>query len=406
MNKKKSIKQREDSKIKNDKIEKDIDEYFNCLNKKKDINLKVSDSKNMLLDKGTDFSKNIEESNKSNKKEIEDKKDEQNESLKKLKYIYYIDLEKFLREQKKELKLRGPKKEENYVKYLRDEGFKLISFLGLQNLIEINFANNFITKLDPLNNMLLPHLEIINFSDNLIEDITPLANLFSEKLSEIYLQNNKIQDLEPFKDSEFPSLEILRVDGEGNKNAIERDNFNIIKNKYKNKIYYETINLDTFNKEYKYNYNYNENNNKLDLGSRGKKILTDLFLLIKYPNNIKSIILSDNKLQDASLLKRMPLYNLELLDLSVNFIMNIEFLKKMSKKCKKLRTLFLNDNKIKCISPLVKEGGNNNRVPIFNLKYLTLKNNNLDKNDKTTKEIISIFVNNAQIFTDCDDDII
>ena len=239
--------------------------------------------------------------------------------------------------------------------------------------------------------MLLPHLEIINFSDNLIQDISPLANLFSEKLSEIYLQNNKIQDLEPFLNSKFPLLDIFRVDGEGNKNAFKKNSFKAVQKKYKNILFYEAKSWDDFNKEYEFNCrekNY-QDIFKLDLGSRRKeKILIDLFPLIIYPNNIKSLILDDNKLQDVSLLSRMPLYNLELLDLSLNFINNIKFLKKISKKWKKLIVLYLNDNKLNDISPLVTYDEKNGVDLIIKFQALTLKNNYLDLKDKTTKEIL------------------
>ena len=239
--------------------------------------------------------------------------------------------------------------------------------------------------------MLLPHLEIINFSDNQIEDITPLANLLSEYLSEIYLQNNLIQDLKPFLKSHFPLLEIFRVDGDGNKNAFEKDSFNNVKKKYKNIIFYKAKRWDDFNKEYEYDGNDKKYLDilKLDLASRRKeKILIDLFPLIIFPNNIKSLILDDNKLQDVSLLNRMPLYNLEFLDLSLNFIVNIKFLKKMTKKWEKLKKLYLNDNKINDISPLVKYGENNGIELNLKLTALTLKNNNLDLKDKTTEDIL------------------
>ena len=99
----------------------------------------------------------------------------------------------------------------------------------------------------------------------------------------------------------------------------------------------------------------------------------------------------------------MPLYNLELLDLSVNIISNIKFLRKMSKKCKNLQTLYLNDNKINDISSLIKYDENNRIIPIFNLKSLTLKNNNLDERDKTIRKIIFQFIND-QMNIDYNDD--
>ena len=82
-----------------------------------------------------------------------------------------------------------------------------------------------ITKLDTLNNMLLPSFEIINYSDNQIKDNTPLINLLSENLSKIYWQNNQIESLETFLNSEFPLLELLKVDGEANKKVFETKNF-------------------------------------------------------------------------------------------------------------------------------------------------------------------------------------
>ena len=338
------------------------------------------------------------------KEELEDKKKEEDEALEKLKNNYFVDLEKYLRtNDEKELKeglnlkLKGPKEEKKYIKYLRDDGFALISKLRFKNLKEINLANNKITNLNPLNNMLLPHLEIIIFSDNEIKVITPLANLLSKNLLEIYLQNNQIEDLGPFIISDFPLLEIFRVDGKGNEKAFDKKSFNAVKKKYKNVIYYEPKDWTDFKKEYEYNWDINKDYqelDKLELGSRrDEKILRDLYPLITYPNKITSLILDDNKLQDASLLSKMPLYNLKFLDLSVNFIINIKFFKKMAKRCKNLKTLYLNDNKINDISPLVKYDENNDVDLIFGLDALTLKNNYLDLKDKTTRDILVKLIN-------------
>ena len=384
-------------------------------------NFLKEESDNYISDNETDSYKTIDDIKK---EEIEGKKKVEKIALKKLRDTYFIDLEKHLRDEntiKKGLylKLKGPEKEEGYLKYLTDEGFKLISDLRFLHLKEINLANNKITNLDPLNNMLLPHLEIINFSDNEIEMITPLANLLSKNLSEIYLHNNKIIDLGPFLQSEFPSLEIFRVDGEGNKQAFENSSFKPVQKKYKNTIYYKAKSWDYFNKEYEFNCETDyEKNVKLELGSRRKdKILIDLFPLIIYPNSIKSLILDDNKLQDVSLLNRMPLYHLEILDLSLNFITSIKFLKKFAQRCSQLKILYLNDNKINDISPLVvfneindndkkdnkdenKDKDKNiankeNQGPklIWELDALTLKHNFLDLRDKTTKDILTFLIN-------------
>ena len=73
--------------------------------------------------------------------EIKGKEDDEKEILKKLKEEKYIDLENHLNEKELSLKLKGPKTEEKY-KWLRDDGFELISKLIFKNLIEINLANN------------------------------------------------------------------------------------------------------------------------------------------------------------------------------------------------------------------------------------------------------------------------
>ena len=421
-----------------DSQEKNPDNYFHNQNV---INLGYfleDESKNYIYDKEEQKIKTIDDIRK---EEIKDKDEEENDALEKLKNNFFVDLEKYLRKKEKKeeeliekekdnkkkvekeepelyLKLKGPKEESKYIKYLKDEGFILISKLRFKNLKEINLANNQITKLDPLNNMLLPHLEIINFGDNQIEKINPLANLLSKNLSEIYLQNNKIKDLGPFLHSDFPLLEIFRVDGKGNEKAFKKKSFRAVQEKYKGILFHKAKSWESFNKEYEYNGDENyQNLFKIDLGSRRKdKILIDLFPLILCPNNIKNLILDDNKLQDVSLLNRMPLYKLELLDLSLNFIANIKFLKKMSKKCKDLKRLYLNDNKINDISPLIQysensaydeqksisennvnsENNSNNENKdtelIIDLELLTLKNNYLDLKDKTTKSILEMLI--------------
>ena len=71
----------------------------------------------------------------------------------------------------------------------------------------------------------------------------------------------------------------------------------------------------------------------------------------------------------------MPLFHLEILDLSLNLITDIKFLKKLSKKCK-LQKLYLNDNKIMDITPLVNYSDKNDKELIFKeLQILTLKQN-------------------------------
>ena len=129
--------------------------------------------------------------------------------------------------------------------------------------------------------------------------------------------------------------------------------------------------------------------------------MKDLFTLIKYPNCIRYLFLDDNHIQDAFLLNRMPLYNLEVLDLSLNRITNIKFLKKFSERCRHLKTLYLNDNKINDISPLIsyKDG---KQIIFEELEALTLKCNCLELKDKTTKVIFEILFENRNLTMDYD----
>ena len=386
--------------------------------------------------------------------EMESKEKEEEQAIQKLKeYLVYFDRKKHINKEELHLDLSWPKnkkdkKGNNLYPPLKNEGFKLITQIRFKNLIEINVADNNIEDISSLDNMLLPHLEIINLRNNLIKNIQPVANLQSTYLSEIYLQNNKINDLSPFLNSKFDYLEIFRVDN--NELAIKNESFPAFKERYKNSLYYEALDWNNFIEEYHcYELGNNFNSNefaklvKLDLGSRrcGDKILLDLRPLIIYPNNLKELILDDNKLQNISLLNRMRFPNLEKLDLSLNLITNLRFIKKLSKTSKNLKALFLNDNKINDISPLiaykeVKEVKNNNNedneikeedkevnknkemkkeekkegekvekvegIIFEKLQVLTLDNNCLDKKDKKTKEILSKLNNIEQLTIDCE----
>ena len=292
---------------------------------------------------------------------------EEQDAIEKLQY-YTI----FLDNQVKKLIIKGEKEEKKY-RWLRNDGFELISKIKFKHLIELNLSRNGITSVSYLDNMLLPHLKILNLSQNLIEDIKPVAELLSENMREIFLQENQIEDIGDFKNSNFKKLFILRVD----KNNINYNSntFKEVRKIYKEKLVYKSINIEQFNK--KYDFDYDEKNKHFDLSSkrRGDEIIIDFSCLINSSNNIISLILDDNKLQNVSLLNRMPLFHLEILDLSLNLITDIKFLKKLSKKCK-LQKLYLNDNKIMDITPLVNYSDKNDKELIFKeLQILTLKQN-------------------------------
>lgn len=337
---------------------------------------------------------------------IEDNEENEKTALNNLKTEFGIDLEKHYQKKDLRLLLKGLEK----YKKLDDIGFQYISEIRFKNLIEINLANNKITNLDYLNRMLLPHLEIINFSYNKIANIEPVANLFSKNLFEIYLHYNQIEDLKPFENPKFPiqSLEIIRIDN--NKFKVEDPELKILVEKYKNKMIYEIKGWDGLNKKYKCNID--EKSTKIDLSSRrDSDIIYYLFPLVMFPNNIQILILDNNRIQDASLLAKMPIYHLEYLDLSLNLISSIIFLKKLSTKSKDLEILYLHDNKINDISPLYnynnekeetknQEGKEQIDIIFQNLEILSLKNNSLDLKDSTTYEFLDSIIKNGDITLD------
>ena len=342
--------------------------------------------------------------------ELKEEKEREETALEILETEYGIYLKEHYQNKNFCLILKGS---ENEYRILRDGGFGCISQIRFKNLIELNLANNEIKDITYLDNMLLPHLEILNLSYNRIRDVKPVANLLSEKLVEIYLQYNDINNLKPLQKIKFPidSLEIFRIDN--NRFDINSPDIQLLAKKFKNNILiYENKTWNDFNN--KYNCNINKNDIKFDLGLKmDSNIIFDLFPLIAIPNNIKILILDYNKIKDASLIAKIPLYYLEYLDLSLNNITNIKFLIKLSDKCKNLKLLFLHDNKINNISPLYNNNGvkeeaeseeeseeEKNCLILRRLEALTLKGNNLDLQDRITYDILDSFIKNENLAFD------
>ena len=335
---------------------------------------------------------------------IKDNKDNEEQALKNLNEKYSIYLENYYQNDEFCLKLRGAKDEVKYPK-LGNEGFKYISQIRFKDLIEINLSNNNISDITYLNNMLLPHLEILNFSDNQIANITPVANLVSKNLFEIYLQNNQIEDITPFENAKFSiwSLKILRLDGnkffQNERENQRKQDIQKLVAKFGKRLIYEKKSWDDFNK--KYNSDADENEDKLDLGSkRNSDIIVDLLPLLTYPNKIKTLILDNDKIIDANYLTMMPLSKLTYLDLSLNYISNINFVKKLAIKCKDLQILYLHDNKINDLTPLMSYKNDQKELTFEKLGILTLKNNSLNLKDPITNEIIIGLVQKGNLTLD------
>ena len=360
----------------------------------------------------------------------------QNDTIKALSSdIYEIKIEKdHITKLNLRLVLRGISTKKKDIKKLGDDGFELITKLIFKNLTELIVPSNNIKKIDCLNNMLLPHLELLDMSDNQITDITPIANIKSRHLDTIILHNNQIKKLHPFYETEhiFFKLKILSV--QNNELEDKERVFKNIKEKHKGiKIIFEKMEVDDFNGKHNTNINEKEDTYNLERIKENREVLLDdLFSLVKFGNNIKYLLLDNNNIKDASLLSRMPLFSLRRLDLSVNKINNISFLKKLSKTSKKLEELFLDCNEIYDISVLIcaepeekkvkkdvevntsnnseqknikKKDDNYKAFCIFHhLEILTLKKNKFDVNkDAEIKEIIKSF-KDGKIETDIEFD--
>ena len=372
-----------------------------------------------------------------NLKDIEKKINDQNKILEDIKSKYKIDIKKEHIEQPNlRLVLRGKSMNKRKIIYkLEDKGFKLITQLIFKNLKEFIVASNKIKNIECLNNMLLPHLELLDMSDNEIEDIQAIANIKSRYLTTIILNDNKIETLSPFYEEQPKYFKLQTLAVQNNQDLIGKEKeFKGIKEKHKGiKILFESININEFNK--RHNTNIIEDEKSYNLGRIKKNreiLLDDLFSLIKLEYKIRYLILDNNNIKDASLLSKMPLFCLRRLDLSVNKINNISFLKKLSKTCKKLADLFLDNNNIydisvlKCAEPedgkekkdleigvstgseqKNKNKNEENYKPscIFHyLKNLSIKINKFDANkDAEIKGIIECF-NNEDIITDIEFD--
>ena len=293
---------------------------------------------------------------------------------------------------------------------IENKDLQLISKIQFRQLRGIDISNNKIKNIEFLNNMNLPDLKFFDASHNNIDKIGPIAELNCKEIQVILLNDNEIKDISAFQNSDFPVLEILRVDS--NKINESDFNFNIIKKKYEGKLIYKEFTFGMFKKKYKRFLLLNdekiedekeeeEKKNKeekilKDLKSieisglndpdKGKEMLKDLYLILPKKNNLRKLKIDNNGLQNLSLFERFSLPKLKELDLSLNKINNLKFLYEM-KKLSNLNTLFLNANKINDITPLFKFV-----IPSEENK----KENNKNVDDKSRKKIkiISIKENN------------
>ena len=363
-----STKHRGHEKINFTKYEKDINKYMSFIKAKNKLLGDIINFNNIILNSYENFQNNyfhiqslinigktIEDEYQRNSKELdimisglEKSHKIQEEAIKSLQKQFLIDLNG--NERKLSLRKRN----------LGDIGFKLISKIQFLNLKEIDVSDNSIKDIQPLNNMILPHLEYLNMS------------------------YNNISDFSSFLQSNFPQLERLRIEN-NNFDSTLSESKELINEKYKNKVFYIERTAKDFKKKYGVDINLEDEVMNLNHLKGKDELLQELYLIIKPENKIKELRLDDNEIKNASLISRMPLNMLKLLDLSLNEITNLQFLTEM--KLPKLTTIYLNANKINDISPLITitEADKNH---FSKLHIISLRENNLKVEDKDSEKLI------------------
>ena len=291
-------------------------------------------------------------------------------------------------------------------KALNDINILTLSMIKFNQLKEINLSENEITDIEPICIMNLPFLEFLNLSYNKIKNIRPLGELNSRKLKYLFLQNNQIENLEDIKflcNCDYPNLKILRL--ENNKIQENSDPFKKFFDEYKKKQFIIVTNAIIDEIKRKYNIEYDERSEKIEVeGVKEEKenevldnkkedeedelLLKNLFIIIsqKNENRIKTLKLSNCKIKNPSILNRIQFDFLEELDLSINNIKNLKFLKGMRAKC--LKYLFLNDN---CICDLSLLYNLEDKKLFPDLELISLVDNKFNLEDKDKEELKKYF---------------
>ena len=213
------------------------------------------------------------------------------------------------------------------------------------------------------------------------EDLKALSQTGFSKLKETDISENKNKNFDPLLKSDFPSLHLLRKEENNDLEVILKD-FNQLLKKYTKKIIYRTYTFEDFNKKYDCQLDKKSNEIKLTDSNFGNGILKDLYTLSSKYEKIEKLVLSNNNIDDISLLSRMKFLNLKTLDLSLNQIKNIEPLSRMT--LDNLRSLFFKGNTTSDFTPLISSN-------FKNLQYVDISNNNIIEGSDELQKIEKYF---------------
>jgi Leucine-rich repeat (LRR) protein/predicted RNA-binding Zn-ribbon protein involved in translation (DUF1610 family) len=270
-------------------------------------------------------------------------------------------------------------------KKLNNEKIKCLALIQFNNLKEIDLSGNEISKIEPLCKTNLPFLEFLNLSNNKIEAIEPLSEIISKKFNYLFIHDNLIkdEDIKVLYDPNFRTFEILTI--QNNKITENSNQFNKLCNLYRLNSKILVTKIDQINGAFRFNEQLKEM--ELENTNEGDDILKKLFIIITYKNNykIKTLKLSNNQIEDPSILNRIQFKHLENLFLSLNHIKNLDFLKGM--KAKELQNLYLDDNYINDLSFLYNRKKLKELFPY--LKLISLKKNNFNSEEPQYSEILT-----------------
>ena len=256
-------------------------------------------------------------------------------------------------------------------KGLMDSDIEILLNINFKRLLEINLSNNKIKTIEFLLNLNTALLDTIKLGDNEIKEIKTLELINLLNLTELDLKNNIIQDPSPLLNLKNECLELLRIDG-NNEIDMTLSSFKQVLKKYtKSKLIYIAMTFDQFNEKYKCKISNNVKEINLSDKQCKNDVLKELYILSHNYDEVENLILRNCEIDDISYLSKISFSKLKILDLSLNNIKNIENIPKM--KIDKLKQLFLDNNKITYISPLM--------ILKANLEILTIKDNEFKMED-------------------------
>jgi len=261
---------------------------------------------------------------------------------------------------------------------LEDEDLKTLSQIGFSKLIELDISENHINEISPLRDINMSNLELLRMNNNQIRNLNVFTEINAPKLEILELQKNKIKSVSPLLKCNFPSLLLLRIeDNDDLDQSLEE--FNQLLNKYTKKLIYKTFTFEDFNKKYDYKIDQKSDEIKLYDNKLGNEILKDLYILSSKYEKIKKLILSNNNIDDISILSKMKFINLKALDLSLNQIKSIDPLSKM--RLDNLKCLFFKDNTTSDFTPLT-------TTNFKSLQYVDISGNNIIKGSTELDNIV------------------